>query len=136
MLYRAAGALPQTAEDTIRRNPCVRSSTTTTITMLSSARFRACRDTQSFSNSKFGMPLAHLKIEKYRLSRPRPADGSDLVLTEWTPHRKSTHRMKNRSCVWWFPDVSSVSLIRLRRPHALRGWFAPVRDRSGESVVF
>ena len=94
-----------------------------TITMLSSARFRAVVDTQSFLNSKFGMPLVHLKIEKYRLERARPVGGVDLVLTDWTYTRKSTHRMKNRSCVWWFPDVSSVSLIRLRRPHALRGWF-------------
>ena len=77
-------------------------------TMLSSARFRACRDTQSFLNSKFGMPLAHLKIEKCRLERTRPVDGVDLVLTEWTPPRKSTHKMKNQSWIWWFPDASSV----------------------------
>ena len=36
-----------------------------TFTMLSSARFRAVVDTQSFLNSKFGMPLVHLEIEKY-----------------------------------------------------------------------
>ena len=105
LVYRAAGALPQTAEDTIGRNPCVRSSATTTITMLSSARFRAVVDTQSFLNFKFGLPLAHLKIEKYRISRPRPSDGSHLVLTECTPHRKSTHKMKNRSWIWRFPEV-------------------------------
>ena len=69
------------------------------------------------------MTLVHLKIEKYLLERTRPIDGSDLVLTEWTPRPKSTHKMKNRSWIWRFPDVSSVSLIRLRRPHALRGWF-------------
>ena len=64
------------------------------ITMLFSARLRPPSHTQSFLNSKFGMTLVHLKIEKYRISRPRPIDGSDLVLTEWTPHRKSTHRVK------------------------------------------
>ena len=51
------------------------------------------------------MTLVHLKIEKYRISRPRPIDGSDLVLTEWTPHRKSTHKMKNRSWVCRFPEL-------------------------------
>ena len=53
--------------------------------MLSSARFRAVVDTQSFLNLKFGMTLSHLKIEKYRLERARPVGGVDLVLTEWTP---------------------------------------------------
>ena len=95
MVFRAVGALLQTAEDTIGRNPCVRSTIHPTFTMLSSARFRACRDTQSFLNSKFGMPLAHLEIEKCRIERPRPCDGSHLVLTEWTYTRKSTHRMKH-----------------------------------------
>ena len=72
--------------------------------MLSSTRFRAVIDTQSFLNSKFGMRLVHLKIEKCRSERARPVDGVDLVLTEWTPHRKSTHKMKNRSWIWWFPE--------------------------------
>ena len=62
--------------------------------MLSSARFRAGADTQSFFNSKSGMTLAHLEIEKCRIERPRPVGGVDLVLTEWTPPRKSTHKMK------------------------------------------
>ena len=123
--YRAAGALPQTAEDTIGRNPCVQSSVRRrpTITMLFRARLRVCPHTRSFLNSKFGMTLVHLKIEKYRISRPRPIDGSDLVLTEWTPHRKSTHKMKNRSWVWWFPVLSTALIFGLRRPHAVRGWF-------------
>ena len=81
--YRAAGALPQTAEDTIGRNPPVLVS----------------------SSSLVGMTLVHLKIEKYRISRTRPIDGSDLVLTEWTPHRKSTHKIKNRSWVCRFPEL-------------------------------
>ena len=76
-----------------------------TITMLFSARLRPPSHIRSFLNSKFGMTLVHLKIEKYRISRPRPIDGSDLVLTEWTPHRKSTHKMKNRSWIWRFPEV-------------------------------
>ena len=81
-IYRAAGALPQTAEDTIGRNPSVRSSTT--ITMLSRARFRAVAHIRSFLYSKFVMTLVHLKIEKYRIERTRPIYRSDLVLTEWT----------------------------------------------------
>ena len=106
-IFRAAGALPQTAEDTIGRNPCVRSSVVRrqTFSMLFSARFGAVVDTQSFLNLKFGMPLVHLKIEKYRLERARPVGGVDLVLTEWTPHRKSTHKMKNQSWIWRFPEV-------------------------------
>ena len=67
-------------------------------------RENECSHTRSFLNSKFGMPLVHLKIEQYRISRPRPFDGSDLVLTEWTPHRKSTHKMENQSWVWRFPE--------------------------------
>ena len=105
--YRAAGALPQTAEDTIGRNPSVQS-IRPTFTMLFSARFRAVVDTQSFLNSKFGMPLVHLKIEKCRLERARPVGGVDLVLTEWTPPRKSTHKMKNQSWVWCFLEVSAA----------------------------
>ena len=54
------------------------------------------------------MTLVHLKIEKYLMSRPRPADGSDLVLTEWTPTQKSTHKMKNRSWIWCFLEVSAA----------------------------
>ena len=37
--------------------------------------------------------MVHLKIEKYRNERPRPIGRVDLVLTEWTPHRKSTHKI-------------------------------------------
>ena len=111
--------LPKIPQDEILASRVV----PTTITMLSSARLRAVVDTQSFLNSKFVMPLAHLKIEKYRLERARPADRSDLVLTEWTYTRKSTHKMKNRSWVWWFLEVSTAFIFGLRRPHALRGWF-------------
>ena len=58
------------------------SSVRQTFSMLFSARFGAVVDTQSFLNLKFGMPLVHLKIEKYRLERARPVDGVDMVLTE------------------------------------------------------
>ena len=69
------------------------------------------------------MTLVHLKIEKYRLERARPVGGVDLVLTEWTPHRKSTHKMKNQSWIWRFPELPTAIILGLRRPHALRGWF-------------
>ena len=77
-------------------------------TMLSSARFRAVSHTRSFLNSKFVMTLVHLKIEKCWLERARPMGGVDLVLTEWTPSRKSTHKMKNRSWVWCSLEVSAA----------------------------
>ena len=73
--------------------------------MLFSARFGAVAHIRSFLNLKFDMALVHLKIEKYRISRPRPIGGSDLVLTEWTPRRKSTHKMKNRSSGYRFPEI-------------------------------
>ena len=61
---------------------------------LFSARFGAGSDGIFFKYSKFVMTLVHLKIEKYRIARTRSIGGSDLVLTEWTPHRKPTHKMK------------------------------------------
>ena len=94
-----------------------------TITMLSRARFGAVAHIRSFLYSKFVMTLVHLKIKKMQIERTRPIYGSDLVLTEWTPPRKSTHKMKNRSWVWWFLEVSTAFIFGLRRPHALRGWF-------------
>ena len=57
--------------------------------MLSSARFRSPLHTQSFLNSKIGMRLSF--ENRKMLVR---ACSVDLVLIEWTPHRKSTHGMK------------------------------------------
>ena len=111
---RAAGALPQTTEDTIGRNPCVRSSST--ITMLSSTRFEMGPHVESFLNSRFVMPLPHLEIQKFDIDRPITEYGSDLVLTERTSTRKSTHKMKNRSWIWWFPEVFAASLIACGAP--------------------
>ena len=115
MSYRAAGALPQTAEDTIGRNPCVRSSSST-ITMLSSARFEMGPHVESFLNSRFVMTLGHLEIEKWKVECGKMGYGSDLVLTERTSTRKSTHKMKNRSWIWWFPEVFAASLIACGAP--------------------
>ena len=60
----------------------------------------------------FKFKLVHLEIET------RPSDGSHLMLTEWTPPRKSTHKMNDQSWVWRFPELIA-SLIRLRRTHVV-----------------
>ena len=94
--------------------------------MLFSARLKVCSHTRSFLNSKFGMRLVHLKIEKCRSERARPMDGVDLVLTEWTPHRKSTHKMKNRS---WFGGSQCFLL------HLYSACGAPMPCAAGSSTT-
>ena len=96
--YRAAGALPHTAEDTIGRNPSVRSSRPSTNHCAVQCQIETTSKHTIFFKFKIGIPLVHLKIKKYQSERPRPIDGLDLVMTEWTSPRKSTHEMKNRSC--------------------------------------
>ena len=61
---RAAGALPQSAEDTIGRNPCVRSSTylPTHNHYAVQCKIQTTFTHTIFLNSKFGMRLVHLKI--------------------------------------------------------------------------
>jgi len=39
-----------------------------------------------------------------------------IVWTEWTPSRKSTHKIENRSCLGLPSDPTAV-------PHVLQGWF-------------
>ena len=76
--------------------------------MLSSARFEMGPHVESFLNSRFVMTLAHLEIEKWKVEWRKTGYGSDLVLTERTSTRKSTHKMKNQSWVWCFLEVSAA----------------------------
>ena len=73
------------------------------------------------------MTLVHLKIEKCRLERARPMGGVELVLTEWTPSRKSTHRMKNQS---WFGGSQSFLL----QFYSACG--APMPRGAGSSILY
>ena len=123
-ICRAAGALPQTAEDTIGRNPCVRSSIHPSnnhyavqckiriwFTHTIFFKFKIWHAIGSFENRK--MPVRACSTYGWGRS------GADWVDT--TSKVDSQNEKSKLGLV--IPRVSTAIIFGLRRPHALRGWF-------------